>query len=620
MSGDLSAGHVAAAGIGSVAAGLVGNAYVTAIESMGGAPTDNLVNALAKIPTTGFSSDPMALAVGAACACAPWLAFARYLIRAGSYRNGEEHGSSRWGTVKEGKAFMDAKDPYNNILFSRDFGLALKPARFDLKHDRNRNVAVIGGPGSGKTRYYVKPNLMQCNCDYFVTDPKGTLIGDMGWMLEDEGYEIRTFDTTDFSRSMHYNPLAYVKSQADVLTFVECLIKNTTGDEKGSSDPFWENAERLLYTALVAYLVDHSRPEDRTLNGLMLLLGLAEAREGDESYMSPLDLIFEELETGRRYMRTGTSNGASKAERAFDGGDTGWRWVRVSEPHAPEEDFALSNYKAFKVAAGKTLKSIIISCNVRMKPLSIDEVSELLSFDEIRLDTLGSDKGRTAVFASMSDSDSTFDFLFALLMWQAVDVLYGCALERHGGSLPTPVHFVLDEFANIGKVPDFEKVISTARSRNVSFSIILQSQGQLERAYEREGAKTILDCCDTMVFLGGKSTETNETISKMVGKQTVKVQTVNDSRGANPSTTRNYNVVERDLMTPDEVGRLPRDTAIVLISGAYPLKGPKYRIEEHPRYAQIDPGHKGATHKSRFDFKEYRARMTKGGGGDEIAN
>lgn len=264
------------------------------------------------------------------------------------------------------------------------------------------------------------------------------------------------------------------------------------------------------------------------------------------------------------------------------------------------------------MAAGKTLKSIIISCNVRLKPLSVDAVSKLISYDEMALDALGSGEGRHAIFASMSDSDSTFDFLFALLMWQATSVLYKTALARFGGSLKRPVHFLLDEFGNIGTVPDFERVIATARSRNVSFSIILQSASQLERAYKKEGAKTILDCCDTVVFLGGKSTETNEMVSKMVGKQTVKVLTESDSRGANRSTTQNYNVIERDLMTPDEVGRLPRDESIVLISGTYPLKGAKYRIEEHPSYPEVDPGHAGARHEERFDFKEYRERR----GGD----
>ena len=381
---------------------------------------------------------------------------------------------------------------------------------------------------------------------------------------------------------MHYNPLSYVKDQADILVFVECLIKNTTPDDRKGSDPFWENSERLLYTALVAYLVYHARPEERDLNSLMLLLSLAEAREEDESYMSPLDLIFEELETGMRFMERGRGREA-REERPFDdGGD--WGWVRIAEPRDPEEDFALSTYRAFKVAAGKTLKSIIISCNVRLKPLSVDAVSDLVAYDEMALDSLGSGEGSHAIFASMSDSDSTFDFLFALLMWQATSVLYKTALARFGGSL----------------------------KRNVSFSIILQSASQLERAYKKEGAKTILDCCDTVVFLGGKSTETNEMISKMVGKQTVKVLTESDSRGANRSTTQNYNVIERDLMTPDEVGRLPRDESIVLISGTYPLKGAKYRIEEHPSYPEVDPGHAGARHEERFDFKEYRERR----GGD----
>lgn len=576
-----------AAALASAACFCIGDALAGA-AALSGFPARDVSALLAKALETGVTAEPMALAVGLMAACVPWAVWARGLMRAGTYRQGEEHGSSRWGTLKEGRAFRDAKGPANNILLSRDFALALVPRRFDLKRDRNRNVCVLGGPGSGKTRYYVKPNLMQKNADFLVTDPKGTLLGEVGWMLEDAGYDIRTFDTTDFSRSMHYNPLAYVEDQADILVFVECLIKNTTAEERKGGDPFWENSERLLYTALVAYLVYHARPEERNLNSLMLLLSLAEAREEDESYMSPLDLIFEELETGMRFMERGRGGEAGQ-ERPFDDGD-GWGWVRVGEPHDPEEDFSLSNYRAFKVAAGKTLKSIIISCNVRLKPLSVDAVSELVSCDEMALGALGTGEGRHAIFASMSDSGSTFDFLFALLMWQATSVLYKTALSRFGGSLRRPVHFLLDEFGNIGTVPDFERVIATARSRNVSFNIIMQSASQLERSYEKEGAKTILDCCDTVVFLGGKSTETNEMVSKMIGKQTVKVLTESDSRGANRSTTQNYNVIERDLMTPDEVGRLPRDESIVLISGTFPLRGAKYRIEEHPSYPEVDPG------------------------------
>ena len=409
-----------AAGAASAACFCAGDALAAAAAASGFPACDAPV-LLSAIPETGLAAEPMALAVGLMAACIPWAVWARSLVRAGTYRQGEEHGSARWGTLKEGRAFMDRKDKANNILLSRDFALALKPKRFDLKHDRNRNVCVLGGPGSGKTRYYVKPNLMQANADFLVTDPKGTLLGDVGWMLEDAGYDIRTFDTTDFSRSMHYNPLSYVKDQADILVFVECLIKNTTPDDRKGSDPFWENSERLLYTALVAYLVYHARPEERDLNSLMLLLSLAEAREEDESYMSPLDLIFEELETGMRFMERGRGREA-REERPFDdGGD--WGWVRIAEPRDPEEDFALSTYRAFKVAAGKTLKSIIISCNVRLKPLSVDAVSDLVAYDEMALDSLGSGEGSHAIFASMSDSDSTFDFLFALLMWQATSVL-----------------------------------------------------------------------------------------------------------------------------------------------------------------------------------------------------
>ena len=595
-----------AAVIGSIAAFGAVDAYANTAAHLEGPLGETLATALSRIPEHGLSADPLPLAVGAAVACMPWLAWARYLIRAGSYRNGEEHGSSRWGSIKEGKAFSDIREPRNNVILTKDFFMALTREKFDQAVDRNHNYMVIGGPGSGKTRYYVKPNLMQMNCSYFVTDPKGTLLGELGWMFEGAGYRIITFDTTDFQRSMHYNPLEYVDGQARILTFVECLIKNTTGDNQHSGDPFWENAERLLYTALISYLMEHCRPQDRNLNGLMTLLALAEAREDNEGYMSPLDMLFHELETGRRYVKSVQAASDAK-ERSF-ADSSEWRWVSVSHPVDPEEDFALSNYKAFKVAAGKTLKSIIISCNVRLKPLSIKEVSELLSYDEMGLGTIGAKGDKTVIFASMSDTDSTYDFLFALLMWQSMDVLYRRALDDYGGRLPVPVHFVMDEFANIGRVPDFEKMIATARSRNVMISVILQSVSQLEKAYEREGAKTIMDCCDTTLFLGGKSTETNEMVSKMVGKQTVKVQSVNDSHGANPSVTRNYNVIERDLMTPDEVGRMPRDQAIVLISGTYPLKGPKYDITRHPSYPQVDPGHKGAVHENRFDFSRYRER------------
>lgn len=595
---------------------LFGDLYVSNLLSMEGEPISNLTSAFFTLPAYlasggGLSSEPMALCIGFCLVCAIWIAYARHLVNAGVHRAGEEHGSSRWATKREADAFSDPRNPDNNIILTRKCRLALSKARFDIKTDRNKNVLVVGGSGSGKTRYYVKPNLMQLNASYFVTDPKGTLIADMGHLFVEAGYSIRTFDTIDFARSNHYNPLSYVKSEADILTFVECLIKNTTGDKGQAADPFWENAERLLYTSLVAYLIYHCPEEDRNIPGLLTLLGLAEAHEDDERYKSPLDMLFDELETGKRLVPPVGASAFDSESRDFLNGRGGCTWVEIGPAVKPEEDFALSNYKAFKTAAGKTLKSIIISCNVRLKPLSIKEVAELLSCDEMHLDALGDEDAKTVIFASMSDTNSTFDFIFAMLMWQAMDVLCNTALLRFGGSLPTPVHFILDEFANIGTVPDFERTIAVVRSRNISCSIILQSLSQLKAAYD-DSAQTITDCCDTLLFLGGKSTETNREISEAIGKQTLSTLSVNDSRGSNSSTTRNYAKGERDLMQASEVGRLPRDEAIVMISGSFPMRDKKYVLEEHPRYACVDPSHSGAAYDTPFDFRQYRKSMEGG--------
>ena len=589
-----------------------GNLYASNLASLPGEPITNLATAAVTLPGFvakggGFTGEPAGICVGVLLVCAVWIAWSYRLMAKGT-RNGEEHGSARWATRAEMRAFGDAKAPDNNIILAKNARLALDRGRFDLKTDRNHNVVVVGGSGSGKTRYYVKPNLMQLNSSYFVTDPKGTLIGEMGHLFAEAGYEIRSFNTIDFAESNRYNPLRYVRSEADVLTFVECLIKNTAGDKDHAGDPFWENAERLLYTALVSYLLAHCPEEDRNLPGLLVLLGLAEAKEEDESYMSPLDILFAELETGKKLVKTGEAAEEDFESRAFSSGAGGFTWVRTGEPMPPEDDFSLSNYKAFKTAAGKTLKSIIISCNVRLKPLSIKEVSKLLERDEMGLDELGEEGKRTVVFASMPDTNSTFDFLFAILMWQTLDVLCNVALRRHAGHLPTHVHFILDEFANIGHVPDFERTIAVVRSRNISCSIILQSLAQLKSRY-KDDAQTIQDCCDTTLFLGGKSGETNKEISEAVGKQTVSTITFNDSRGSNSSRTRNYNRQERDLIQPSEVGRLPRDEAIVLITGAFPFKDKKYPLERHPRYRHIDPGRPGARHAERFGFASYRIRQ-----------
>lgn len=584
---------------------LAGDAATAVLCAMGNSEGDVASAALSMAQSgTLLSLEPLSLAIGAACACAIWLVWVRWWERRGRYRKGEEHGSARWATQKEMEAFSDRKDADNNILLTEHAKIRLIDKSHDQRTETNNNVLVIGGPGTGKTRYFVKPNLMQLNANYFITDPKGTLIHDMGWVLEDAGYEIRSFDTIDFDRSLHFNPIEYIKGEADTLRFVECLIRNTTGDDQHSGDPFWENAEKLLYTALISYLLLHCPEEDHSVPGLLSLLALADAREDDEDYMSPLDMLFHEIETGERLMRVSESSGYDISSREFQPASSGYAWVKVAKPVRPEDDFALASYKQFKVAAGKTLKSIMVSCNVRMKPFDIAEMKELLAYDEMALDHLGDARAKVAVFCSMSDTDSTFDFVFALLMQQALDTLCEAALSRFSGALPRCVHFVFDEFANIGTIPDFERMITVTRSRNIAVSMICQSLSQLDENYGENNAATIMNACDTLLYLGGKSADTNQKIADMIGKQTVANVSVNDSRGANPTYTHNYGLIERDLMQASEVSRMPRDQALVLINGAQAYLDKKYPLDAHPRRESLEAARK----RGAFDFKRYRAR------------
>ena len=532
-----------------------------------------------------LSTEPGPSAMGLAAACMVWVVWAYMLMRRGNYRTGEEHGSARWATPRDMRPLADAR-PDQNILLTRNVSLAMARPDHDPRYERNRNVCVVGGSGAGKTRGYVLPNLLQMNASYLVTDTKNTLLPVVGPALEREGYSIRTFNTVDFSLSMRYNPLRYVGSQKDILEIVECLIVNTTPKGRAAGDPFWENSERLLYTALIAYLVYHCPESDRTLPGLMTLLSLAEAREEDEGFMSPLDVLFRELETGTRCVRRAGSGGARGRE--VSGSAASVSWNEVADPLTPEQDFALSRYRAFKVAAGKTLKSIIISCNARLSALDSAEVKALLAADDMALDTLGDPGQRSAIFATMSDTNATFSFLFAMLMWQAANVLCERAIRDYAGELPTPVHLVLDEFANIERLPDIEKTIAVVRSRNIGISIVLQSLAQLKSRYEAD-AETILDCCDTLLFLGGKSNSTNEEIAKAVGKETVSTRTFNESRGTSSGTTSNYQTTERDLIQAAEVGKLDRRRAIVLIAGCDPVMDDKLRPEDHPRWAALGP-------------------------------
>lgn len=607
-------GGVAAAAALSLAAFALADSYVACLLSLPGSPALNLAEALYRLPSHLAGRGPLsleaaALATGLAAASGVWCAWAWSLTHGRAQRQGEEHGSARWGTVREGRRFMNLEDPDQNVLLTERFGMAMSRSDHDRRYERNRNVIVVGGSGSGKTRGFFEPNIMQMNSDLIVTDPKGETLPRVGHMLEGAGYRILSFNTVDFSKSLHYNPIAYVRDEADVLEFVSCLISNTSGDREHAGDPFWENAERLLYVALVGYLVFRCPPEDRSFSGVVTLLSLAKAKESDEAYRSPLDLLFEEVETGMRLVFDGDDEPPAfdPSERRSYDPSGGCRWERVADPVPVESDFALLHYKMFKDAAGKTLKSILVSCNARMEPFAIPQVRELVSRDEMELDRLGSPGSRRAVFAVMSDTSPLYSFLFAIMLWQAANLLCRRALLDHGGSLPVPVTMLMDEFANIGRLPDIEKMVAVVRSRNVSMAFGLQSLSQLKAAY-KDNAATIVDCCDTLLFLGGKSTETAKEIAESVGKETVATVTWNESRGASATSTRNWSTLERDLVQPAEVARLPRDEAIVLIAGANPLKDRKYDIEKHPRWPEVYPGHPGARFERPFDYAEYMER------------
>lgn len=603
-----------------------GNRYFEALASYPGQFLDHCGDALltmwARIRENPLllAMDTKALLAGFCMALVVWMVWLRHVVYIGNYRSGEESGSARWGTVKEGRRFRDLSNPDNNLIFTEKYGLALHRPKYDPELDRNLNVLVVGGSGSGKTFNYVTPNICQLNTNYFITDPKGTLLKDAGYLFTDNGYQVKSFNTINLDESMHYNPLRYVKTDTDILSFVNCFIMNTNGEGK-TSDPFWENAEKMLYTALIALLRDWFPEEDYTLSGLLTLLSLAEAREEDENFMSALDLIFYQIETGKRFARNVGAAGAPRRKgglsRDFTA-DTGWSWqssrfrrnydgVRPAERGglSPDEDFALMNYKNFKVAAGRTLKSIIISCNVRLAPIATSGVRQLLEYDEMELDTLGDPDTRTAVFGILSDTDKTLSFLFAIMMWQCIDQLCRKALTDYGGKLPRPVHFIFDEFANIGTIPQIEETIAVTRSRNIGITIILQSMSQLESKYDKK-AQTIVDCCDSTLFLGGKSNSTNKEIAEMIGKQTIHQMTYNESSGQSSSASKNLQIQGRDLIDAAEIGKMSRRKAILLIAGTNPLMDDKFDPRRHKRYCYIvDKRNPKRLHENPFDFKRY---------------
>ena len=480
-------------------------------------------------------------------------------------RKGIEYGSARWGTAEDIKPYM-SEDPWMNIPLTATEALTMESRPKQPKYARNKNIVVIGGSGSGKTRFFVKPSVMQMNCSMVITDPKGTLIEECGKMLAKgppkkdkngnimkdksgkvvhEPYVIKVLNTINFSKSLHYNPFAYIRSEKDILKLVTTIIVNTKGEGEKASEDFWMKAEKLLYTALIAFIWYEGDEEEKNLNTLLDLLNESETREEDETYQNPVDMMFQELE-----------------ER---------------DP----QHFAVRQYKKYKMAAGKTAKSILISCGARLAPFDIAELREIMSYDEMELDKIGDRK--TALFLIMSDTDTTFNFVIAMLQSQLFNLLCDKADDVYGGRLPVHVRVIADEFANIGQIPQFDKLIATIRSREISASIILQSQSQLKAMY-KDSADTILGNCDTTLFLGGKEKTTLKEMSELLGKETIDLYNTSETRSNQKSFGLNYQKTGKQLMTEDEIAVMDGGKCILQIRGARPFFSDKYDITKHKNY------------------------------------
>ena len=501
------------------------------------------------------------------------------------YRRGVEYGSARWGRPEDIAPYIDPVPDWN-IPLTRTESLTMTSRPKDPKTARNKNILVIGGSGSGKTRFFVKPSLLQMHSSYVVTDPKGQLLRETGTLLTHGGpkrdengkpvrdkhgkvvyepYRIKVLNTINFSKSMKYNPLAYVRSEKDILKLVNVIIANTKGDGEKSSEDFWIKAERLLYCALIGYIWYEAEPEEKNFITLLELINACEAREDDETYKSPVDILFDEL------------------------------------AQAQPEHFAVKQYVKFKMAAGKTLKSILVSCGARLSPFDIKELRDIMTEDELELDTMGDRK--TALFLIMSDTDTTFNFVIAMLQSQLFNLLCDKADDLYNGRLPVHVRCLLDEFANIGQIPNFDKLIATIRSREISASIILQSQSQLKTIY-KDAADTIVGNCDVTLFLGGKEKSTLKEISELLGKETIDSLSQSENRGAQTSHGLSYQKLGKELMTQDEIAVMDGGKCILQLRGVRPFFSDKYDLTKHPRYKYLSDADK----KNVFDVERYMKR------------
>ena len=480
------------------------------------------------------------------------------------FRQGKEYGSARWGNRTDIEPYMDEKFQ-NNILLTKTERLSMNGRPSNPKYARNKNVLVIGGSGSGKTRFYVKPNLMQMHSSYCVTDPKGTIVLECGKMLEDNGYEIRILNTINFKKSMKYNPFSYIHSEKDILKLVQTIIANTKGEGEKAGEDFWVKAEKLYYTALIAYIYYEAPKEEKNFATLLDMIDASEVREDDENYKNPIDRLFEALEK--------------------------------KEPR----HFAVKQYKKYKLAAGKTAKSILISCGARLAPFDIQELRDLMSEDELELDCIGDRK--TALFVIISDTDDTFNFVVSIMYSQLFNLLCDKADDVYGGRLPVHVRFLLDEFANIGLIPKFEKLIATIRSREISASIILQAQSQLKAIY-KDNADTIIGNCDSTLFLGGKEKTTLKELSETLGKETIDLYNISETKSNQNSFAMNYQKTGKDLMSQDEITVMDGGKCIFQLRGVRPFFSDKYDITKHKNYRLLEDYDK----KNRFVVERYIKR------------
>ena len=519
------------------------------------------------------SLHPLDILVGLCCGAGLRLAVYLRGKNAKKYRHGMEYGSARWGTAKDIEPFMAPKFA-DNIILTKTERLMMSNRPPDPKNARNKNVLVVGGSGSGKTRFWLKPNLLQCHSSYVVTDPKGSIVVECGNALLKNGYKLKILNTINFKKSMHYNPFAYVHSEKDILKLVTTLMTNTKGEGSGG-DPFWEKSERLLLTALIAYLHYEAPAEEQNFATLLEMLNTMQVLEDDEEYQNPVDLLFEEL--------------AKKKPNSFAG----------------------RQYKLYKLAAGKTAKSILISCGARLAPFDIQELRDLTMYDELQLDTLGDKK--TALFLIMSDTDSTFNFLISMVYTQLFNLLCDKADDVYGGKLPIHVRCLIDECANIGQIPNLEKLVATIRSREISACLVLQARSQLKAIY-KDNADTIVGNMDSQIFLGGSEPTTLKDLSEMLGKETIDSFNTSDTRGNSPSYGTSFQKLGHELLSRDELAVLDGGKCILQLRGVRPFLSDKYDLTQHPNYkltSDYDP-------KNTFDIEKYLNRKEKIHPGDEF--